>query len=327
MVAAHAGVSRATVSRVVNGSSTVAPHLRDAVLRAVDSLGYVPNQAARSLVTHRTDSMALVVSETANRVYSDDPYFSGVILGVSQELDEANKQLVLMLAGRSAGPSRDRVERYTTGGHVDGVMIFSMHAGDPLPDRLLTKGIPVVCNGVPPTSVPVPYVDVENESGASRAVRHLLAAGRTRVATLAGPQDMSAGIDRLRGYRSAMAAAGVSPRIEIGEFTRKSGVLGMGRLLERFPDLDAVFVASDLMADGALRTLKMAGRRVPDDVAVVGFDDVEFARFTDPPLTTVRQPVLDIGRTLAHQLLRRCGGEDIEPAVVLPTTLIERESA
>lgn len=327
MVAARAGVSRATVSRVVNGSSTVAPHIRDEVLRAVEALGYVPNQAARSLVTHRTDSMALVVSETANRVYSDDPYFSGVILGVSQELEAANKQLVLMLAGRSSGPSRDRVERYTTSGHVDGVMIFSSHGADPLPDRLAARGVPVVCNGRPVTDTTVPFVDVENEEGARRAVRHLLDVGRSRIATIAGPQDMSAGVDRLRGFRSAIHDAGQRPTVAIGDFTRDSGATAMRRLLAEAPELDAVFVASDLMADSALRTLRIAGRRVPDDVAVVGFDDMEFARYTDPPLTTVRQPVLDIGRTMARQLLRKCAGEEIEAAVRLPTTLIRRESA
>jgi DNA-binding LacI/PurR family transcriptional regulator len=324
-VALRAGVSRATASRVVNGSQSVAPHIRDAVMRAVEALGYVPNQAARSLVTQRTDSMALVVPEPEARVFSDDPLFAGVVRGVSQELEAADKQLVLMMA--ASGPSHDRIERYAAGGHIDGVMIISMHGADPLPAALTRLGVPVVCNGRPLTRSLTPYVDVENEQGAERAVRYLLESGRRRIATIAGPQDMVAGIDRLNGYRTALRDSDRRSIIAVGDFTRESGALAMRQLLEDDPKLDAVFAASDLMADGALRTLRQAGRRVPDDVAIVGFDDNAGAKYTEPPLTTVRQPIFEIGRTLARQLLNLAAGKEIEPAVVLPTELIIRESA
>jgi DNA-binding LacI/PurR family transcriptional regulator len=323
-VALRAGVSRATASRVVNGSPSVAPHIREAVLRAVADLGYVPNLAARSLVTQRTDSMALVLSEAASRVFSDDPYFASIIRGVSQELDAAGKQLVLMMT--DSGPSHDRVERYAASGHVDGVMVASMHGADPLPATLSRLGLPVVCNGRPLARAHLPYVDVANELGAHKAVEHLLASDRRRIATIAGPQDMIAGIDRLAGYRSALRNSDRRSIVAIGDFTRESGTAAMRQLLADDPHLDAVFIASDLMADGALRALRHAGRRVPDDVAVVGFDDSEVARYTEPPLTTVRQPVIDIGRTMARQLLRLAAGEQIEPAVVLPTELVIRES-
>jgi len=324
-VARRAGVSRATVSRVVNGSPTVAAHLREAVQRAVEALGYVPNQAARSLVTHRTGAMALVVSEPQSRVFSDDPYFAQVIQGVSQELEAADKQLVLIMS--PAGTGHGRIERYAAGGHVDGVMLFSVHGADPLPATLTRLGVPVVCNGRPLPPVEVPYVDVENEEGARRAVRYLLESGRRRIATIAGPQDMVAGIDRLNGYREVMRDSDRRSLVAVGDFSRESGAAAMRQLLADDPGVDAVFAASDLMADGALRTLRQAGRRVPDDVAVVGFDDNSIAAYTDPPLTTVRQPVQEIGRTLARQLLRLVGGEEIEPAVVLPTELVVRESA
>jgi DNA-binding LacI/PurR family transcriptional regulator len=174
----------------------------------------------------------------------------------------------------------------------------------------------------------VPYVDVDHVGGVSEAVRHLLALGRRRIATIAGPQDMVAGVDRLVAWRAALRP---SPRrrsaIAFGDFTRESGVTAMRSLLSQDPSLDAVFVASDLMAHGALRYLREAGRRVPDDVAVVGFDDIEMAGYTDPPLTTVRQPIVEIGRVLTRQLLRLAAGEPIEPAVVLPTELVVRESA
>jgi DNA-binding LacI/PurR family transcriptional regulator len=325
MVALRAGVSRATVSRVVNGAPTVHPHIRDTVLRAVRELGYVPNLAARSLVTQRTDSYALVVPEQASRVFSDDQFFPGVIRGVSQELEVADKQLVLMLA--SSATSHDRIERYAMGGHVDGVMFASLHGADPMPAALARLGIPVVANGRPLGRQTVPYVDVDHAGGVALAVRRLLELGRTRIATIAGPQDMIAGIERLAGYRSALRDSGRRSIVAVGDFTRDSGSLAMRQLLEDDPQLDAVFVASDLMADGALRTLRHAGRRVPGDVAVIGFDDVEMARYTEPPLTTVRQPISDIGRELVRQLLRLAAGEEPQPTVILPTQLILRESA
>ncbi|HEX5997592.1 MAG TPA: LacI family DNA-binding transcriptional regulator [Jiangellales bacterium] len=325
MVAARAGVSRATVSRVVNGSTTVAPEIRETVLRAVAALGYVPNLAARSLVTQRTDSYALVVPEPANRVFSDDPFFSIVIRGVSEALEKADKQLVLMLANSTT--SHDRVERFAMAGHVDGVMFVSMHGADPLPVTLTRLGVPVVCNERPLGRVSVPYVGVDNAGGAAAATRHLLASGRARIATIAGPLDMVGGIDRLAGYRAALKGSKSRPMLAVGDFTRESGVAAMRQLLDSDPDIDAVFVASDLMADGALRALRQAGRRVPEDVAVVGFDDIEVARFTEPPLTTVRQPILSIGRELVRMVLRLAGGEEVDSSVMLPTELIIRESA
>jgi DNA-binding LacI/PurR family transcriptional regulator len=324
-VARRAGVSRATVSRVVNGSPTVAEPIQEAVRRAVAELGYVPNLAARSLVTQRTDSVALVLPESSSRVFSDDQFFPSVIRGVAQELEEQDKQLVLLMVDSAAG--HDRVERYAMARHVDGVLFASIHGADPLPELLARRGIPVLCNGRPLGKATVPYVDVDHVGGVATAVRHLLAIGRTRIATIAGPQDMVAGIDRLAGYRSELRGSGRRSIVALGDFTRESGAAAMRELLEDDPALDAVFIASDLMAHGALRTLREAGRRVPEDVAVIGFDDVEMARYTDPPLTTVRQPILEIGRQMARQLLRLAAGEAIEHAVVLPTELVVRESA
>jgi DNA-binding LacI/PurR family transcriptional regulator len=327
-VARRAGVSRATVSRVVNGSTTVAVAIRDAVNQAVEELGYVPNQAARSLVTQRTESIALILPETANRVFSDDLFFPAVIRGVSMELEAADKQLVLMMAGSEA--SHDRVERYAMAGHVDGVMFASMHGADPLPGTLARLGIPVVCSGRPmsPPETPIPYVDVDHVGGVTAAVQHLLDSGRRRIATIAGPQDMVAGVDRLHGYRATMQAAGLAEHVAIGDFTRESGKRAMDRLMADDPRLDAVFVASDMMAHGALQALKDAGRRVPEDVAVIGFDDFDISRYSEPPLTTVRQPIVDMGRTMARQILGLIEDKpDMPEAVVLPTELVVRGSA
>jgi DNA-binding LacI/PurR family transcriptional regulator len=169
---------------------------------------------------------------------------------------------------------------------------------------------------------------VDHAGGVDQAVRHLIGTGRRRIATIAGPQDMVAGIDRLAGYRDALRAAGLVEHVAVGDFTRESGIRAMRRLLTDDPELDAVFVASDMMAHGALQALKDAGRRVPQDVAVVGFDDFEISRLSDPPLTTVRQPIVDMGRTMARQMLGLVNDKhDVPDAVVLPTELVVRASA
>jgi DNA-binding LacI/PurR family transcriptional regulator len=323
-VAARAGVSRATVSRVVNGLP-VTTASQESVRQAIRELGYVPNHAARTLVTRRTDLIALVLPEPTTRIFSGDRFFPGVIHGVSQELEAADKQLVLMLAGSAA--SRERIERSVSAHHVDGVMLASLHGADPLPAALTRIGIPVVCSERTLGPASVPYVGVDNVGGAATAVRHLLTAGRTRIATIAGPQDMIAGIDRLAGYRAALRESPRRSIVAVGDFTTQSGAAAMRQLLHDDPELDAVFAASDLMADGALQTLRRAGRQVPDDVAVIGFDDIDLAEYTDPPLTTIRQPIAEIGRRMAFQLLRLVAGQEIEPIVTLPTDLVVRDSA
>jgi DNA-binding LacI/PurR family transcriptional regulator len=324
-VASRAGVSRATVSRVVNGSMTVTADMRAAVLRAVDEMGYVPNLAARSLVTHRMDSYALVLTESAGRTFSDDTFFPSLVHGVSQHLDEAGKELVLQMVNSQR--SHDHIEQSAAGRYVDGVMVASAQAADPLTHRLARMGVPVVVNGRPHGRPRVPYVDVANADGARLAVRRLVGSGRRRIATIAGAQDVTGGVDRLAGYRTELTESGRPPVVAFGDFSRASGSAAMDRLLADEPHLDAVFVASDLMASGALRALRRAGRRVPDDVAVIGFDDTAVAWYADPPLTTVHQPILDIGRTMARQVVRMAGGEAVEPSIVLAADLVLRESA
>lgn len=338
-VAALAGVGRGTVSRVVNGSPQVSPAARAAVERAIVKLGYVPNRAARSLVTRRTDSVALVVSESEERVFGE-PFFAGIVRGISSALLETPLQLWLAMAQSPA--ERERVEHHLTNQHVDGVLLLSLHDSDPLPALLTERGLPAVLGGRPAWMLSPPeqrqrsapeawFVDVDNAGGARQAVGHLVAAGRSRIASIAGPQDMGVGLARLAGHREACAAAGLpadEKLIAYGDFSQASGVAGMRQLLTRRPDLDAVFVASDLMAAGALQVLREAGRRVPADVALVGFEDSAVARQTDPPLTTVHQSVEEMGRQMARLLVTRIRGE--QPAtrsVLLETHLVVRESA
>ncbi|MFD9280321.1 LacI family DNA-binding transcriptional regulator [Streptomyces mirabilis] len=333
-VAARAGVSRATASRVVNGGDGVREPLVERVRRAVEELGYVPNQAARSLVTRRHDAVAVVIAEPETRVFAD-PFFALQLRGISKELTAHDSQLVLLLTeGRD---DHARVGRYLAGGHVDGALVFSLHLDDPLPELIHGAGVPTVFGGRPDWgdgARRAVYVDSDNRGGAREAVRHLVGLGRTRIAHITGALDQTSAVDRLDGFRDVMGDADPQLVVE-GDFTPAGGERAMRELLERCPDVDAVFAANDLTASGALRVLRERGRRVPDDVAVIGFDDMlPVAEQTDPPLTTVRQDIEEMGRLMARLLLRdldrRAGkqGADGGPAgVVLPTTLVRRASA
>lgn len=334
-VAELAGVSRATASRVVNGGAGVRASLREKVERAVEELGYVPNLAARTLVTRRNRAVAVVVAEPESRLFSD-PFFAQHLRGISRELSSADNQMVLLLIEDQA--DYERVGSYLAGGHVDGALLFSLHHSDPLPGMARRVGLPFVIGGRPgwpgaETDRELVYVDSDNRGGARLAVQHLRSIGRTRIATVTGPLDQTSSLDRLDGYRDLLPD-GDADLIAEGDFTADGGGRAMAELLARRPDLDAVFAASDAMASGALRVLRDAGRRVPEDVAVVGFDDVEqIAAWTEPPLTTVRQDIEEMGRLMARLLLRRLSGSAEAPArpgptsVITPTRLVVRGSA
>src|SRR3954463_14111640 len=214
-VAALAGVSRATVSRVVNGWPKVLRDTMAAVNRAIAELGYVPNRAARALVTRRTDSVALVVAEPDSRVFSD-PFFAGILRGVSMTLAPTSSQLVLLI--EPAEGDDQRLLRYLRGGHVDGAIIVSHHGRDNVLQELAQLPLPIVFSARPlGVDVPVASVDVDNVAGARTGVEHLLAIGRRKVAPIAGPLDMTAGLDRLTGYKDVMKEAGLPALIEYGD--------------------------------------------------------------------------------------------------------------
>jgi DNA-binding LacI/PurR family transcriptional regulator len=328
VVAARAGVSRATASRVLRGSTNVSEAAREAVLRAAEEVSYTVNRAARALVTRRTDSIAFLVAENEERMFHD-PYFLGVLRGAQAEAARAGQQLVFAIA--SSEVETAQFTRFVRGGHVDGVLIVSQHGADSLPCDLERAGVPTVLNGRPGTADSSLFsVDSDNVSGACWATELLLERGARAVATITGPLDMSAGQDRLAGYRAALSAAGrpvPDAAVVEGDFTVAGGSAGMARLLAADPDLDAVFAASDLMALGALRTLAEAGRRVPEDVAVIGFDDILEAELSTPALTTVRQPLDELGRTMTRMLLARVAGEEPPRRTVLPVELVRRASA
>ena len=324
-VARMAGVSSATASRVLTGSARVRPQTRDKVKQAMSDLGYARNRAARP-DRRQAGSIALVFCEETARLFAD-PFFARMLWGLSKVLSSADLQLIVL----TLFSSRDyhTVTRYLRGDHVDGALFVSMHGRSDF--DFTSLDIPLVCCGRPTVGPDaLTYVDADNVGGAMSAVRYLLSTGRTSVATIAGPKDMSPGIDRLLGYRKAMATADVSDSglVAYGDFTLASGEHAMYRLIDRRPSLDAVFVASDLMAAGALRALRRLGRRVPGTVAVVGFDDSPLAQHTDPRLSTVRQPVDVMAAWMAEQLLDLIASPGGAPRqLIVDTQLVLRDSA
>lgn len=326
-MAARAGVGRGTASRVINGSDQVSQAAREAVLRAVRELGYVPNSAARALVRRRTDTVALVVAVDEERVFWEEPYFSAIVRGATAGLAAEGVQLLLAIS--QSQQDRDRLTEFLKARHVDGVLLSSLRGSDPLPGELERSGIPTVLVGRPTGYVADWSVDVDNVAGARLAVRHLVERGRRRIATITGPLDIQAGVDRRTGYREVLQESGLDPLAEVqGDFTRASGVAAMRELLERCPQLDGLFAASDSMAAGALHALRQSGRRVPDDVAVVGFDDSPVAVDADPPLTTVRQPLEDMGREMARLLITRLNDETAagQKSVLRPALVVRQSS-
>ncbi|MEV0845555.1 LacI family DNA-binding transcriptional regulator [Streptomyces sp. NPDC049954] len=333
-VAARAGVGRGTVSRVINGSPKVSPRTRAAVEAAVAELGYVPNTAARALAANRADAIALVVPEPETRFFAE-PYFSDIVHGIGASLAQTPLQLLLTFVGGER--ERGRLAGYLGAHRVDGALLVSVHADDPLPDQLAELGIPAVISGPRSAAETLPSVDCDNYGGARAAVEHLLSQGRRRIAHITGELDVYGAERRLAGYREALADAGAHPALVAdGDFTEESGRRAMAELLEREPRVDAVFAASDVLAAGARQVLRAAGRRTPEDVALVGFDDSAIARHLDPPLTSVRQPIVEMGRAMTGLLLSRIAGPRPAPgraradrcdALVLPTELVVRESS
>ncbi|MCY1220443.1 Catabolite control protein A [compost metagenome] len=325
-LATAAGVSRSTASRAINGGLKVSPQAQAAVDAAIVALGYTPNRAARSLVTKRTASIALVIPEPDARVMMD-PFFAAVITGVNEALRGTDMQLVLLMS--RAGDDSARTMRYLRGGHVDGAIVVSHHRADDWAETLAKTGLPTVLIGRPwDTGLGVPFVDLDNFEGGRLAARHLASIGRTNLGTVAGPADMTAAADRLEGWKQGLREAGLRPGpVSHGDFTTAGGADAARNLLAEVPELDGAFAASDLMALGVIETLRSLGREVPRDVAVVGFDNHGLSAGNGLDLTTVTQPMVDMAVTAGQLLVRRI--EDPETStepVIYPAELVVRAS-
>jgi len=326
MVAAASGVSRSTVSRVVNRSPNVRPEVVAAVQRAIEDLDYVPNRAARSLASRHTYAVALLVPEDSSRFFGD-PYFASIVQGITGALEATDYVLNLLVARDGAG---GKARRYLQGGNVDGALVVSHHPSD-TDLRDINASLPVVFGGRPalPDLDPCYSVDVDNVGGARLATAHLVGLGRRRIGTVTGPSDMPASVDRLAGWRQVLAESGhPDDAVAVGDFTTAGGAAAVRDLLARVPDLDAVFVANDLMARGALTVLTERGLDVPRDVAVMGYDDSPAATSGDLPLSTVSQPSVTMGARMTEMLLGLLAGREPQSrACVLQTRLVLRATA
>ena len=327
-VARLAGVSRSTASRVINDHPNVQPETRERVWQAIRESGYQPHAVARSLVTNRTQIIGMIIPEAVTTLFTD-PFFPLMLRGATEACNIHQYQLMLSLFTVRAD-QQGMYQRVLRNGYLDGVIVASASLDDPLIPDLLRDRIPFVSVGRHPNER-VLYVDVDNVAGARMAVEHLIRLGHQRIATITGRLDMAAGQDRLEGYRQALKAHHIpvdEGLIVEGDFTEGSGMVGMQRLLSTSPS--AVFAASDMMAIGALKALHKAGWQVPQDIALVGFDDIPAASAVEPALTTVRQPIERLGSMAVEVLLSvlETSLQEEVPAqrIVLPTELVVRAS-
>ncbi|MFF1411526.1 LacI family DNA-binding transcriptional regulator [Streptomyces sp. NPDC058289] len=323
-VAARAGVSRTAASRVINNAPHVSRAKREAVQRAVRELDFVPNPSAQALASRRVGAVVLAVSSDEPGLFAD-PFFAEVVVGVSAALEQTELELILLLANTPRG--RERFERLLRSRRADGVMLMALRGDDPLGRLGEEVDMPVVFGGLPLVGEPTWYVDADNRGGARLAAEHFARTGRRRPVMITGQVDARAAVAREQGFTDGLTLSGLPLLgVEPGQFTEEGGAEAMERLLRAHPDSDAVFAASDAMAIGALRTLRERGLRVPEDVAVIGFNDLASARHTSPPLTTVHQPVRALGQEMARMLVGAIEGHRPSP-LILPTRLTVRESA
>ena len=321
-VATLSGVSRATVSRVINGGP-VAEATRRKVLTILAETSFRPNAAARTLASGRSGVVGVVMHVDPHFLFRD-AYFTLLLQGLSDALAEQEIGLMLWLGHRS---KEETLERIQSIGLLDGVVVTAHTLDDPLVDGLLASPLPTVLIGHRRADRKASYVDVDHVHAADAVTSHLVSIGRRRIGHVTGTRGTVAAEDRIEGYRRAMHRAGLDTAglVVDGDFNRATGIAGAAELLDA--GVEAIFCANDAMAAGALETIHARDLRVPDDVALAGFDDLDFSALLDPPLTTVRQGVREQGTEAARALLQLVNDPDGGPRrVVLPTELVIRQS-
>jgi len=324
-VALQAGVSRGTVSRVLNGQPYVSIEARDAVDQAIANLEFVPNRAARSLVTQNSQSIGLIVHEP-HSVFVEDPNIGSILLGANAVLSDADYQLSCLIADSQR--DIERLSRYLNGGLIDGVIVVSARVADPITRAISTLGLPAVYVGHPRDIGNADFVSIDNRSAAREVTSRLVATGRKRVGMIAAALDRDSGSDRLAGFVDALGARFEPQLVEnVPLYSYADGQAGMKALLERSPDIDGVFAANDALAAGAIEVLKGAGREVPRDVGIVGFDDSAWATRCVPALSTVHQPAIEVGRAAASSVLAQLRGEPSAGGTLISCPIVWRDSA
>ena len=328
-LARHCDVSIATVSRVFNSPELVSQETRQRILEVAVRIGYLPNESARTLATKKSHLVGLVWDTDHRRPGWRHPFLQEILVALKTALSGHGLHLLMLAAADSSGPeARQRFLRAVRRHSLDGLVIIDNGERDPAVLALADAGVPCVALDLRVDGPTSTYVTSDNAGGAALAVRHLIERGHRRIATITGPQQTWPGAERLTGFRAALAGAGlVLPEEYVveGDFYLDGGHAAMRRLLALDERPTAVFAAGDEMAIGAMRAILGAGLRVPDDVAVVGFDDIDVAALIPPGLTTVAQDKAGFGTAAAEALVAmlRYGDEPAEPTA-LPTTLVVR---
>jgi len=328
-IAARAGVSIATASRALNGKGGVKDETRQRVLAIAQEIQYSVSMAGRGLATSRTDTICFVVSRKSD-AFNDDPFYPIIMRGLESELSNRGYHLLMttldVTQSKSASELRPVMER-----RVDGVIL----AGPDIPSRLIVdlkqRNIPMLLVDNDLTALSIDTVNSDNRQGGRLATEHLIQHGHRTIVSLLGPDSWNSSLMRGKGYQEAMAASNLTPRIiRADATTAKTGALAMRQALQEVPDLTAVFAANDAMAVGAIRELHLQQRRVPKDVAVIGFDDIAMSELYEPPLTTVRIFKREIGRQAARQMLdmlsEHSSAEHAPMQLLISTELVIRRS-
>lgn len=324
-IAAHAGVSKTTVSRVLNGRPDVDQETAERVRAAMETLGYVPNARATALARGRANCIGVLVPSMTWSVMLD------MLCGVAEEVEPSSYAVMLYSMTRGDESIQSFMREVIRAKQIDGLAVLLPLGMLPYLNDLYEQGLPIVLIDDRSYNPSFPSVATTNRAGGYAATRHLLELGRHRIAYINGPVDFGCNQERLAGYHQALAEADVTPQPKLivdSDYTEAGGVRCTNALLNAGIAFDAIFAANDLMAFGAMQALKRAGRRIPEDVAVVGFDDMGAAAHTSPSLTTVRQPFYEMGRIAARLLLERMSGTPLpSQPVILPTELIVRGSS
>lgn len=323
-IAKLAGVSEATVSRVLNGDTKVDTERISAVNTAVEKLGYKKHRAAAALASGRTGLIAVVIDDDLS--VFQDPFWGAITNGISRVLMEHEIQTLLLVAPLEKLDSP--VAQYLQRGEVDGAIFLQLHK-DSLIKLLAKQNMPLVVNGTPHTSNPFSYVDSDNAGGSFAAVRHLVQSGRKTIAMITGDLNNTAAEQRLDGYLAACHELGlpkVKGLVAEGDWSREAGIQHAQMLMQKHPELDAIFCSNDVMALGAIAAIQEAGKSVPGDIAVIGFDDSYLAQNSHPGLTSVRQDIGGLGMEAANMILALLRGEEVH-SEILPCELVIRETA
>jgi LacI family transcriptional regulator len=326
-IARKTGVSRSTVSRVINNQSNVREDVRKNVMDVVHKTGYHPHAAAKALASQHSSTIGLILPHSVSFFFTD-PYYAHITKGIAQACNQNDYTLALFLVG-SKDDEENIFPRVSRKGLLDGVLVQSGHHGDQyIIGQIVDEHMPMVVLGRPFRSDNVTYIDIDNVHASHQAVSHLIQLGRKRIGTIAGPMTSTVGVDRMEGYRKALLEKGMQIEEDLiveGEFTEASGYSAMQMLVLAKPD--AIFAASDAMAIGAIRAARELGIRVPEDIAFVGFDDLPIATLPNTQLTTVRQPVVQFGIRAVEALIDLIQNEDRQPhRIIMETELIIRDS-